>query len=102
LWWNGFSVKVLCAKEISGENYLIIFEKKLKVKKVFLIILFFSFYSGFSQYNSNATWLLNDSFPERGKADISHLVSIFDQYLESRDRNKKGSSYKPFVRWEYH
>jgi hypothetical protein len=72
------------------------------VKKVLLIILFFSFYAGFSQDNSNATLLLNDSIEQSEKADINHLVSVFDEYFGSRDRNKKGSNYKPFVKWECH
>jgi hypothetical protein len=89
-------------KENRDENYLIIFEKKLTMKKLLAIILFFNFYCGFSQYNSNAPWLVNDSLAQSGKADINHLVSVFDQYWASRDRNKKGSGYKPFMRWEYH
>jgi hypothetical protein len=72
------------------------------VKKVLLIILFFSFYAGFSQYDSNATSLLNDSIEQSEKADINHLVSVFDEYFGIRDRNKKGSNYKPFVKWECH
>jgi hypothetical protein len=72
------------------------------VKKVLLIILFFSFYAGFSQYDSNVTLLLNDTLVESEKTDINNLVSVFDEYFGSRDRNKKGSNYKPFVKWECH
>lgn len=72
------------------------------MKKYFLIILIFNFYYGYSQFNSNAPWLINDSLAKSGKADINHLVSVFNEYWLTRDKNKKGSGYKPFMRWEYH
>ncbi len=72
------------------------------MKKSLLIILVLNFYCGYSQFNSNAPWLEKDSLSLAGKADINHLVSVFDQYWRTRDKSKKGSGYKPFMRWEYH
>ena len=72
------------------------------MKKSLLLLLVFNFFCGYAQYNTNAPWLEKDTLAQSGKADINHLVSVFDQYWENRDKNKKGSGYKPFMRWEYH
>ena len=72
------------------------------MKKYLILILVFNFYCGYSQFNSNAPWLTNDTLAKSGKADINHLVSVFNQYWLTRDKSKKGSGYKPFMRWEYH
>ncbi len=72
------------------------------MKKYLVFIIVFNFYCGYSQFNSNAPWLINDTLAKSGKADINHLVSVFNQYWLTRDKDKKGSGFKPFMRWEYH
>lgn len=72
------------------------------MKKPLLLFLVFNFFCGYAQYNTNAPWLEKDSLAQSGKADINHLVSVFNQYWSDKNRNTKGSGYKPFMRWEYH
>lgn len=39
---------------------------------------------------------------KQGQATIDEQVEAFNQYWSTRDKNAKGSGYKPFMRWEYH
>ncbi|WP_339887345.1 T9SS type A sorting domain-containing protein [uncultured Flavobacterium sp.] len=57
---------------------------------------------GYSQYNSSAPWLVNKEEAKQGNLTIEQLKSSFDAYWLTHDKNKKGSGYKPFMRWEYH
>ncbi len=66
-----------------------------------LLILLISFL-GFSQYNSSAPWILNKEEAKQGNLTIEQLKESFDAYWLTHDKNKKGSGYKPFMRWEYH
>lgn len=66
-----------------------------------LLILLISFL-GFSQYNSSAPWILNKEAAKQGNLTIEQLKESFDAYWLTHDKNKKGSGYKPFMRWEYH
>lgn len=71
----------------------------MKVK--FLIILLFPFL-GVSQFNSSAPWILNKEDAKDGKLTIEQLKQTFNAYWLNHDKDKKGSGYKPFMRWEYH
>ena len=57
---------------------------------------------GYSQYNPSAPWLLNKEQARQGELTIEQLKESFDAYWLTHDKNKKGSGYKPFMRWEYH
>ena len=82
---------------------LIIFGKNLdKMKKIVLLIMLFSCFWVYPQFNPNAPWMVNNAAAKSGQANIDDLVTAFNQYWSTRDYKKKGSGYKPFKRWEYH
>ncbi|MBP6039037.1 MAG: T9SS type A sorting domain-containing protein [Flavobacterium sp.] len=70
------------------------------IKNYLIVSLLCSFF-GFSQFNSKAPWMANSS-TSRNEATIDELVTSFNQYWLTRDKNARGSGYKPFMRWEYH
>jgi hypothetical protein len=70
------------------------------IKNYLIISLLCSFF-GFSQFNPSAPWMTNSS-TSRNEATIDELVTSFNQYWSTRDKNARGSGYKPFMRWEYH
>lgn len=39
---------------------------------------------------------------KQGQATIDEQVEAFNHYWSTRDKNVRGSGYKPFMRWEYH
>lgn len=71
---------------------------KLKLLIVSLLSVFFSF----SQFNPSAPWMENENTAKRKNLTIDEMVELFNQYWLNHDKNKKGSGYKPFKRWEYH
>jgi hypothetical protein len=70
------------------------------IKNYLMVSLLCSFL-GFSQFNSSAPWMPNSLSSPREKT-IDELVTHFNQYWSTRDKNTRGSGYKPFMRWEYH
>ena len=42
------------------------------------------------------------STAKNGEATINEMVNAFNTYWSTRDKNARGSGYKPFMRWEYH
>ena len=70
------------------------------IKNYLMVSLLCSFL-GFSQFNSSAPWMPNPLSSPREKT-IDELVTYFNQYWSTRDKNTRGSGYKPFMRWEYH
>lgn len=70
------------------------------IKNYLIVSLLCSFF-GFSQFNSKAPWMANTS-TSRNEATMDELVTSFNQYWSTRDKNARGSGYKPFMRWEYH
>ena len=72
------------------------------MKKIIFLTLLLNALVGFSQFNKNAPWIKTDSLALSGKANINEIVNSFDKYWENKDFKKKGSGYKPFMRWEYH
>lgn len=39
---------------------------------------------------------------KQGQATIDEQVEAFNHYWSTRDKNVRGSGFKPFMRWEYH
>lgn len=69
--------------------------------KNYLIVSLLCSFLGFSQFNSKAPWMASTP-TSRNQATIDAQVEAFNQYWLTRDKNRKGSGYKPFMRWEYH
>ncbi|MES2748741.1 MAG: T9SS type A sorting domain-containing protein [Bacteroidota bacterium] len=72
------------------------------MKRLLLLITFLITFFGYSQFNENAPWIANDPDAKKGLKTINEQVDLFTNYWETRDKDKKGSGYKPFMRWEYH
>lgn len=70
------------------------------IKNYLIVSLLCSFFA-FSQFNSKAPWMANTP-TSRNEVTIDELVTSFNQYWSTRDKNARGSGYKPFMRWEYH
>ncbi len=71
------------------------------IKNYLIVSLLCSFF-GFSQFNPSAPWMQNVNTAKQGQATIDEQVEAFNQYWSTRDKNARGSGYKPFMRWEYH
>lgn len=72
------------------------------MKKIILFGLFLSTSLTFSQFNTNAPWLVNSDEAKKSDVTIDEMVQLFNEYWENHDKTKKGSGYKPFMRWENH
>jgi hypothetical protein len=73
------------------------------MKKTYILFAFLSVFLGFSQFNPSAPWMDNGGENENYKEKtLVELVNSFDAYWLNRDKNKKGSGYKPFMRWVEH
>lgn len=70
-------------------------------KKVLFFLLFTNFYT-FAQFNPTVPWMSSVEEAKTGKATIYQLENAFNDYWKSHDRTKKGSGFKPFMRWDYH
>lgn len=73
------------------------------MKKTYLLFALLSAFLGFSQFNPSAPWM--DREGENGnktEKTLAELINSFDSYWLNHDRNKKGSGYKPFMRWVEH
>ena len=71
------------------------------IKNYLIVSLFCSFF-GFSQFNPSAPWMQNVTTAKPGQATIDEQVEAFNHYWSTREKNVRGSGYKPFKRWEYH
>ena len=69
------------------------------MKKLYLLLALLCTLFGFSQFNPNAPWTKNGDETDLKDKKLSELVSDFENYWLFRDKNKKGSGYKPFMRW---
>ena len=70
------------------------------MKKTYLLFALLYTFLGFSQFNPSAPWMENQTeTSKKGEKTLSELVKSFDVYWSTHDRNKKGSGYKPFMRW---
>lgn len=70
--------------------------------KNYLIISLLCSFIGFSQFNTSAPWMSEVKTAKQGQATIDEQVEAFNHYWSTRDKNVRGSGYKPFMRWEYH
>lgn len=72
----------------------------MKTKLLILSLLI----GGFStaQFVSSAPWNIKSNTENKQEKSIDELVNEFNQYWLSHDKDKKGSGYKPFKRWENH
>ena len=75
----------------------------VSVKKVILTISLIAFYSVNAQFNSGAPWVKKETLNSKNNKPITmkNMVSDFETYWLTHDKHKKGSGYKPFMRWEY-
>ncbi|MBQ0739789.1 hypothetical protein J9332_36410, partial [Aquimarina celericrescens] len=75
------------------------------MKKPLIILIALICYVGHSQYNSSAPWM-EDLSQNKSSSGIDiplkfqKITNAFDAYWENKDYKKKGSGYKPFMRWE--
>jgi hypothetical protein len=78
------------------------------MKKILLPLTFFIFSFATAQYNQNAPWMQDLANKEasttakskKNSYSINEISDSFDAYWKTRDQNKKGSGYKPFMRWK--
>ncbi|MCD8518518.1 MAG: hypothetical protein LRY32_02215 [Flavobacterium sp.] len=70
--------------------------------KNYLIVSVLCSFLGFSQFNPSAPWMTNINTAKSGEASINEIVENFNTYWSTRDKNSRGSGFKPFMRWEYH
>jgi photosystem II stability/assembly factor-like uncharacterized protein len=94
-----FSIITFCKKYYFYGNFY-----KMK-KKYLLLILLFPFLC-YSQYNDSAPWMEDGDKTKKSsitnEKTIYELKDLFNQYWKNHDKSKKGSGYKPFMRWENH
>ncbi|MFD2892322.1 T9SS type A sorting domain-containing protein [Flavobacterium chuncheonense] len=72
------------------------------MKKYYLTFSFLLTFIGFAQFNTSAPWMTSVIKAKEDKVSIEEITQAFDAYWKSHDKNKKGSGYKPYKRWEYH
>jgi hypothetical protein len=72
------------------------------MKYTYLIIVFLFVTLSYSQFNNSAPWMKVEENSKKNVETIDELVNSFNKYWETHDRFKKGSGYKPFMRWENH
>jgi GEVED domain/Secretion system C-terminal sorting domain/Fibronectin type III domain len=57
-----------------------------------------------AQFNPSAPWMKTESVTakkNKSALTMNQMVADFEAYWKTHDKNKKGSGYKPFKRWEY-
>lgn len=83
-------------------------KNKLFKKTTFLLAIGLTIFlpsSMSAQFNSDAPWMAEATAKSKTQQlTIDQMVSSFETYWSnpSHDKNKRGSGYKPFMRWEYH
>ena len=70
------------------------------MKNCFFKFLLISSFVSIAQVNYNSPWLKNYKIKDGEKLNYNEIVSEGEKYWESRDKNLKGSGYKPFKRWQ--
>lgn len=68
------------------------------MKNIYLASILLVSFIGYSQYNPNAPW--KNQNENSKNATFNEEVTAFNEYWKTHDKNKKGSGYKPFKRWE--
>ena len=73
------------------------------MRKVISLFLLFICYNVFGQYNEAAPWMdVSEQRKISQEQSLAQLSESFNTYWVGKDRNKKGSGFKPFKRWENH
>ena len=80
-------------------------KKLTKITKNYLLLLLIFPLLCYSQYNDAAPWLeenanTNKTSTSKEKS-INELRTLFNDYWKNHDKTKKGSGYKPFMRWDF-
>lgn len=72
------------------------------MKKILFTIVFFSYISH-AQFVETAPWVEDIKKYKSTNEDlnINEIKASFDNYWQSKDKNERGSGYKPFMRWHY-
>jgi hypothetical protein len=68
------------------------------MKNIYLASILLASFIGYSQYNPSAPWKNTNS--DSKNTNFQNEVDAFNEYWKTHDKNKKGSGYKPFKRWE--
>ncbi|MDG1039867.1 MAG: T9SS type A sorting domain-containing protein [Polaribacter sp.] len=72
------------------------------MKKIIFYFLFLIPVLAFSQaYQTSAPWMQDSDLKKKGKITLEDISLAAEKYFSTIDRFKKGSGYKPFMRWEY-
>ncbi len=73
------------------------------MRKVTSLFLLFVFYNVLGQYNEGAPWINNSDHKKVSQNNnLADLSESFNNYWIGKDRETKGSGFKPFKRWENH
>ncbi len=72
------------------------------MKKTLLLLIIMTSMSLFAQYNPSAPWIENLDPSLSKEYSIDEINTSFLNYWQDKNKNKRGSGYKPFKRWEYH
>jgi len=73
------------------------------MRKVTSLFLLFTFYNVLGQYNEAAPWMeVSGQQKFSQEQSLVSLSQTFNAYWVGKDRNTKGSGFKPFKRWENH
>ena len=75
------------------------------MKEKIILLLFFVSLIGNAQFNSSAPWMENlierkKLAKNEGPLKFQEIVDAFNEYWKDKDHTKKGSGYKPFMRWQ--
>ncbi len=71
------------------------------MKKIYLLVGLLFVTLGYSQFNPSAPWMSNSASTQR-EANIDEITNSFNQYWANKNKDKKGSGFKPYMRWENH
>jgi photosystem II stability/assembly factor-like uncharacterized protein len=76
----------------------------MKSRRIITCVLMIIFLKSYSQFNELAPWMQNvkNKRADSKEYTIDELKAMFDEYWKTHDKNKKGSGYKPFMRWFDH
>lgn len=69
------------------------------MKNTYLTLILLFSCIGYSQFNSNSPW--KNGNENAKNFNFKNDVTAFNEYWKTHDKDKKGSGYKPFKRWEY-
>ncbi len=72
------------------------------MKKTLLFAVLIINFLGFGQFVPSAPWVKDIKKDNNREIAIDELTRVFNNYWTNHDKNKKGSGYKPFMRWENH